>query len=111
MSSTTTSKSEKSFITTGLLGNPPRRLDGRLLHQFRSIELETGVAPLANGSAKLSIGRSTSGSKGGTEVVAAVKLEVENIGIGYDGVDVGRILCAVNWFVVVNNVPSKTSIE
>ncbi|KAK0202539.1 ribosomal protein S5 domain 2-type protein [Desarmillaria ectypa] len=65
------SKAEKSYIQTGLLSDPPRRQDGRSLLDFRSIALETGVAPLANGSARLLIAD-------GTEVLAATKLQVED---------------------------------
>ncbi len=90
------SKAERSYIQTGLLSDTPRRQDGRSLHEFRSIALETGVAPLANGSAHLHIGRNDDGS-GGTEILSAVKLEVQTIEEG--GVDDGRIVCSVSWFV------------
>lgn len=92
------SKAEKSFIQAGLLSNPPSRADGRSLLEFRAVALETGVAPLANGSARLNIGRSHDGG-GGTEVLAASKLEVENIN-EEGGVDGGRIVCTVSWFVL-----------
>ncbi|KAI3603973.1 exosome component [Moniliophthora roreri] len=88
------SKAEKSFIQAGILGNPPRRADGRSLHDFRPIALETGVAPLSNGSARLNIGRNPHDGSGGTEVLAAVKLEVENV--EEDGADGGRIVCSVS---------------
>ncbi|PBK99739.1 ribosomal protein S5 domain 2-like protein [Armillaria gallica] len=65
------SKAEKAYIQTGLLSSPPRRQDGRPLFDFRSISLETGVAPLANGSARLLLGD-------GTEVLAATKLQVDD---------------------------------
>ncbi len=65
------SKAEKAYIQTGLLSSPPRRQDGRPLLDFRSISLETGVAPLANGSARLLLGD-------GTEVLAATKLQVDD---------------------------------
>lgn len=98
MASTSISKAEKSYIQAGFLSNPPRRPDGRSLHDFRSIALETGVAPVANGSARLSIGRNPRDNGGGTDVLAAVKLEVENI--SEEGVDGGRIVCSVSWFVL-----------
>ncbi|KAJ7076415.1 ribosomal protein S5 domain 2-type protein, partial [Mycena epipterygia] len=61
------------------------------------IHLETGVAPLANGSAHLNIGQNPHDGGGGTEVLAAAKLEVENVGLGHDeGVDGGRIVCTVS---------------
>ncbi|KAK0461511.1 ribosomal protein S5 domain 2-type protein [Armillaria novae-zelandiae] len=65
------SKAEKAYIQTGLLSSPPRRHDGRPLLDFRSISLETGVVPLANGSARLLLGD-------GTEVLAATKLQVDD---------------------------------
>ncbi|KAH7920315.1 ribosomal protein S5 domain 2-like protein [Leucogyrophana mollusca] len=89
------SKAEKSYIQSSLLSDPPLRADGRALTDFRTIALETGVAPLANGSARVSIGRNAPDGGGGTEVVAAVKLEVEAIGEG-EGVDGGRISCSVS---------------
>ncbi|KAL0948073.1 hypothetical protein HGRIS_010697 [Hohenbuehelia grisea] len=87
------SKAEKSYIQTGLLSNPPLRGDGRTLDDFRPIALETGVAPLANGSAKLIIGQDPHGGGGGTEVLAATKLEVENV--QDEGADGGRVVCSV----------------
>ncbi|KAG5641455.1 hypothetical protein DXG03_005144 [Asterophora parasitica] len=78
------SKAEKSYIRAGLLATPPSRADGRALLDCRSIALETGIAPLANGSARLSIG-------GGTEVVAATKVEVESIENNSDGRDGGPL--------------------
>ncbi|KAF4612032.1 hypothetical protein D9613_003809 [Agrocybe pediades] len=95
MSTTLLSKAEKSFIQAGLLSNPPSRADGRSLHDFRTISLETSVAPLANGSARLSIGRNPYDGSGGTEVLAAAKLEVETIQHGSGGVEGGKIACSV----------------
>ena len=93
------SKSEKSYIRTALTGPSPIRADGRSLLDYRSIALETGVASLANGSARVNIGKAAGEESGsGTEVIAAVKLEVENVLEG-DGVDGGRIVCTVSWFV------------
>ncbi|KAH7907320.1 ribosomal protein S5 domain 2-type protein [Hygrophoropsis aurantiaca] len=89
------SKAEKSYIQSSLLSDPPLRADGRALADFRIIALETGVAPLANGSARVSIGRNAQDGGGGTEVVAAVKLEVENVGDG-ESVDEGRVVCSVS---------------
>ncbi|KAF9477451.1 ribosomal protein S5 domain 2-like protein [Pholiota conissans] len=96
MASTSISKAERSYIQAGILANPPSRADGRSLYDFRNIALETGVAPLANGSARLSIGRNPHDGSGGTEVLAAAKLEVENIGDGGEGVEGGRISCTVS---------------
>ncbi|KAG6909404.1 hypothetical protein DXG01_000705 [Tephrocybe rancida] len=90
------SKAEKSYIQAGFLASPPSRADGRTLLDFRSVALETGIAPLANGSARLNIGRNTHGGGGGTEVVAAAKLEVESIDEDSDGRDGGRIMCTVS---------------
>ena len=91
------SKAEKAYIHSSLLSDPPLRADGRGLTDFRTIALESGVAPLANGSARVSIGRSAHDGGGGTEVVAAAKLEVESVGDA-EGVDGGRIACSVSWY-------------
>ncbi|KAJ7672742.1 ribosomal protein S5 domain 2-like protein [Mycena rosella] len=97
MASISTSKAEISYIQSGLLSDPPLRADGRALHDFRTISLETGVAPLANGSAHLNIGQNPHDGGGGTEILAAAKLEVENVDVGHgDGVDGGRIVCTVS---------------
>ncbi|KAJ3755988.1 ribosomal protein S5 domain 2-type protein [Lentinula raphanica] len=94
MASTSISKAEKSYIRAGILANPPRRADGRSLHDFRVISLETGVVSLSNGSAHLSIGRNPHDGSGGTDILASVKLEVEDI----EGaaIDNGRIACSVS---------------
>ena len=97
MASVSLSKAEKSFIQAGFLASPPSRADGRSLFDFRAVALETGVVPLANGSARVNIGKTTHDGGGGTEVLAAAKLEVENI--GEEGVEGGRIVCTVSWFV------------
>ncbi|KAJ3983082.1 ribosomal protein S5 domain 2-type protein [Lentinula detonsa] len=94
MASASISKAEKSYIQAGLLANPPRRADGRSLHDFRVISLETGFAPLSNGSAHLSIGRNPHNGSGGTDIMASVKLEVESI--EEDASDGGRIVCNVS---------------
>ncbi|KIK87385.1 hypothetical protein PAXRUDRAFT_831849 [Paxillus rubicundulus Ve08.2h10] len=94
------SKSEKSYIQSSLLFDPPLRLDGRSPEDYRLIALETGVAPLANGSARVCIGRSgrggdteeAGGTGGGTEVVVGVKLEVDAVGNDEDG---GKVVCTV----------------
>ena len=94
------SKAEKSYIQAGLLANPPTRGDGRAPSDFRTISLQTSVAPLANGSARVSIGRNPHDGSGGTEVMAAAKLEVESVdpGTGSEGVDGGRVVCTVTWY-------------
>lgn len=93
------SKSEKSYIQTALREPSPIRADGRSLLDYRTIALETGVASLANGSARVNIGKTAGEESGsGTEVIAAVKLEVEDVLEG-EGVDGGRIACTVSWFV------------
>lgn len=96
------SKSEQAYIRSSLLASPPLRTDGRALHDYRPVALETKVAPLANGSARVSIGGASlvgvAGGLPGTEVLAAVKLEVEDIVSG-NGVDGGRVVCSVSWFV------------
>ena len=103
-----TSKSEQSYIVTSLLADPPLRADGRELLDYRPIALETQVADLANGSARVSIGGAGLGGLGvgggmaSTEVLAAVKLEVENVGGGKDGRAEGRIVVHVTWYVLVD---------
>ena len=92
------SKSESSYIRTALHTNPPVRADGRSLTDYRTIFLETGVAPLANGSARLNLGKSPQEGGGGTEVIAATKLDVEDIENG-EGVEGGRVVCTVSWCV------------
>lgn len=97
-SSISISKAEKSYIQTGILLDPPHRADGRTLSDFRAVSLETGVAPLANGSARLSIGRNPHDGSGGTDILAAVKLEVESIDHqSTEGIEGGRIACSVTW--------------
>ncbi|KAG8755083.1 hypothetical protein FRC14_004371, partial [Serendipita sp. 396] len=103
------SKAEKSYIVSSLTSTVVAlRHDGRDVHDYRTIHIVTGngngngggeVAPLANGSAKVSVG--------GTTVVAAVRLEVEDVsgfqyqyrraggGGGGGGGDEGRIRCNV----------------
>lgn len=92
------SKSERAYIQSSLKATPPLRADGRGLLDFRTVLLETGVAPLANGSARLNIGKMAREGGGGTEIVAAVKLEVEDVENG-DGIDGGRVVCSVTWCV------------
>lgn len=94
MATVSISKSEKSYIQTSLLSAPPLRADGRALHDYRTVLLETGIAPLANGSAKVNLGKNPEDGGGGTEVLAAAKLEVENIESGA-GVEGGRLACSV----------------
>ncbi|PVG00904.1 ribosomal protein S5 domain 2-like protein [Serendipita vermifera] len=85
------SKAEKSYIVSSLTStSPPLRHDGRGPQDYRLISLLTGdeVAPLANGSAKARVG--------GTEVVAAVRLEVEDLlVVESEGGGGGRIRCNV----------------
>lgn len=98
------SKSEISYIQTSLLANPPLRGDGRGLQDYRTIALDTGVVPLANGSARVSLSSNAGSSLPGssevaTRVLAAVKLEVQNVDVN-DGIeDGGRLVCTVSWFV------------
>lgn len=100
MATTSISKTERSYIQSSLQANPPLRADGRSLLDYRTVFLETGVAPLANGSAKLNIGKSPQEGGGGTEILAATKLEVEDVETG-DGVDGGRLVCTVTWCVLL----------
>ncbi len=100
MTSILLSKAEKSYILTGLTTTQtgPNRADGRSLTDYRTIALETGVAPLANGSARLSIGRNLNDNGGGTEVLAAAKLEVESLdeAFGEETLE-GRFVVNVSW--------------
>lgn len=98
MASILLSKSERAYTQASLQATPPLRADGRDLLDFRTVLLETGVAPLANGSARLNIGKIAREGGGGTEILAAVKLEVEDVETG-DGVDGGRVVCSVTWCV------------
>ena len=93
---TSVSKAERAYIQAALHSTPPLRADGRGLTDFRTVFLETGVAPLANGSARVNVGKAAQEGGGGTEVIAAVKLEVEDVQFG-DGIDGGRIVCNVSW--------------
>jgi exosome complex component RRP42 len=91
---TTLSKAEKSYIVSSLITTtPPLRHDGRGPQDYRLISLLTGdeVAPLANGSAKARVG--------GTEVVAAVQLEVEDL-VESESNGEGRIRCNVTWYIL-----------
>ena len=113
-----TSKSEQSYIRSSLLANPPLRPDGRSLSDYRPISLETKVSPLANGSARVNIGGlsliGVGGSLVGTEVLAAVKAEVETLADGgenswgsmYGGnaEGSGRIACNVTRYIRSINI-------
>ncbi|KAF7775740.1 hypothetical protein Agabi119p4_4133 [Agaricus bisporus var. burnettii] len=98
MSTVLLSKAEKSYITAGLKQNPPQRADGRHLTDFRLISLETGIADLANGSSRISIGRNVNDNGGGTEIFAATKLEVESISVAEtsEGREGGRLAINVS---------------
>ncbi|KAI0277953.1 ribosomal protein S5 domain 2-like protein [Russula aff. rugulosa BPL654] len=112
------SKSEKAYIQTSLQS------------KFRSVTLQTQVAPIANGSAHLNLGRSSDESIGGTEILAAAKLEVEDIasasssasspaaasavgssngnGSGSEG---GRIVCTVSCSPAAYSYLSATALD
>ncbi|KAI0067490.1 ribosomal protein S5 domain 2-like protein [Artomyces pyxidatus] len=90
----TLSKSEKAYIQSSLQASSSFRSDGRALQDYRTVALETGVVPLANGSARINIGKG-SDEGGGTEILAAAKLEVEDVEHG-DGVEGGRVSCSVS---------------
>ena len=91
------SKAEKAYIQSALTAQPALRADGRGPLDFRPVALQTGVAPLANGSARVRIGGGLGEAGGGTEVLAAVKLEIEVIdapGAGAEARAPGRLVCA-----------------
>lgn len=69
----TLSPAERTYIISGL-SHPtdPTRLDGRTLLTPRSIEVSYGDAPQASGSARVIL-------DGATEVVAGIRLEVQDI--------------------------------
>lgn len=100
----TLSKAEKTYIQSSILSNPPLRTDNRAPADYRPIALETAVVPLANGSAKVCIGRrgrggyvqEAGGAGGGTEVVVGVKLEVA--GTSKEEDEGGKIACTVSWW-------------
>lgn len=97
------SKSEQSYIQSSLLVSSPLRADGRKLHDYRCIALETGVVSLANGSARVGIGNvglNGVGTSLSTEVLAAVKLEVQNTDDHIIS-DAGDISCSVSWSVSI----------
>lgn len=86
------SKAERAYIVESLSLPTPYRTDGRPLHAYRNVALETGDAPLANGSAHVKIGGSAGvAGGGGTEVRAGAKLEVATD----DGL--GRVSVTVTW--------------
>ena len=62
------SSSERDFLLRGV--EQGLRADGRGRHDFRSFELETGLAPQTNGSARLRCPHSH------TDIVVGVKLEI-----------------------------------
>lgn len=84
------SKSEAAYISSALLATPtPTRADGRALLDYRSISVETGVAPAANGSGRAVIGTANDA----TEVIAAVRLDVEDVDDSADR----PFGCSVTW--------------
>jgi exosome complex component RRP42 len=94
---TSISRSERSYIQSSLQAPTPQRADGRGLHDYRAIALETGAVPLANGSARVHVGApGAPEAPGGTEVLAAVKLEVEDCA-DPGAARAGRLVCAVAW--------------
>ena len=93
-SSTLLSKAEKSYVQDGL--RQSTRADGRGMEDYRAISLETGVSALANGSAKVGIGVGVDGA-GGTQVVVATKLEVEDVADSDE--QEGRVACTGTWYV------------
>jgi exosome complex component RRP42 len=100
MSTSFISRSERSYIQSALQSQTPIRADGRGLCDFRTIALETGVTPLANGSARVNIGvKNAPEGPGGTEILVAVKLEVENAQ-DEGASNNGQIVCSVIWCVI-----------
>ncbi|QRW15172.1 3' exoribonuclease family domain-containing protein [Ceratobasidium sp. AG-Ba] len=88
----TVSKAEAAYIRTSLLTSKSVQLrgDGRTALAYRPINVELGVAPTTNGSARARIGQ--------TEVWTGIKLEVEKNATRYsgsDGKDGGRVEVAV----------------
>lgn len=90
------SKAEASYIRSSILATASDtsqlRGDGRTALAYRPINLELGVSPATNGSARARVG--------GTEVWSGIKLEVEKNETRYagsGGKDGGRIEVAVTW--------------
>lgn len=99
--STLLSKSEASYIASGLLTSPlPVRADGRGLLDYRPIAVETGVAALANGSGRAILGGTGNNTVGvgdaATEAVVAARLEVEDI----DSNSKAGLSCTVSWYAI-----------
>ncbi len=97
------SKSETSYIASGLLdAESPTRGDGRGLLDFRTISIETGIAPSANGSGRSIIGNNGMDSIGAgepsTETIVATRLEVED----FDRADDAWLTCTVTWSVLLS---------
>ena len=69
---TALSPSERSYILTGIAHpTAPTRIDGRSLLSSRPISISYGDAPQASGSARVVLGE--------TEVLAGIRLEVEDV--------------------------------
>ncbi|PWZ02559.1 ribosomal protein S5 domain 2-like protein [Testicularia cyperi] len=103
------SRSQADFFLRGLTSDPPQRADGRHLLAFRPVELDTGIAAQANGSAQIDLG--------GTQVYCGIKAEVTNYGdddddedgeaefqsqddqdsLGADSQGTGRVKCTVDY--------------
>ena len=62
-----TSKAEERFIAQGLAFGI--RADGRACHDYRPVQLQLAVVPLANGSARCLVGTS--------EVLVAIKARLQ----------------------------------
>ena len=102
------SASEREFLLRGV--DQGLRADGRGRHDFRSFEVETGLAPQTNGSARLRCPHAQ------TDIVVGVKLEIaepkpEQPGEGYLNFSVDwcapltsrTVLAAVVWGNVRSN--------
>jgi len=97
------SNEEKSYIRS-LQSNPPVHHDGRGLEDYVPIPPETGVVPLANGSAEVCIGHpgqggyvhEAGGVGSGTDVVVGVKLEAAGAEDEEEG---GRKTCMYRFLV------------
>lgn len=79
------SKAECSYVRQALAATPPVRADGRGLYDHRTLAIARSNIPLANGSARVSIG--------GTEVLASSKLEVATS-------EHPSITCSVIWYAL-----------
>jgi exosome complex RNA-binding protein Rrp42 (RNase PH superfamily) len=87
------SQAERDYITEGV--HSDLRADGRGRLDYRALVLETGIISQANGSARVRLG-------GGTDVLVGVKVEIDQV--EPDAADIGKVVCNVEWYVLLYQV-------